>query len=122
MSYPTGGPLPTASLHPGTSGAQPTLTASNEDVVVLASNALVDGIDVDPSGTGGGISGGAGTSDVTVNNVNVTDTGTAGTQPGIELDGTTGVNRFTSVAVTNGGSLSTRLVTSRARMPSGRLM
>jgi VCBS repeat-containing protein len=99
-----GGPLPTSSLFPGTSGAQPTLTASNEDVIVLASNVLVDGIDVDPSGTGGGISGSAGTGDVTVNNVNVTDTGTAGTQPGIEMDGTTGVNRFTSVTVTNGGS------------------
>ena len=29
-----GGPLPTSPLHPGTSGAQPTLTAANEDVVV----------------------------------------------------------------------------------------
>ena len=48
-------------LFPGTCGAQPTLTASNEDVIVLASNVLVDGVDVDPSGTGGGISGGAGT-------------------------------------------------------------
>ncbi len=99
-----GGPLPTSPLHPGTSGAQPTLTASNEDVIVLASNVLVDGVDVDPSGTGGGISGGAGTDTVTVQNVNVTDTGTAGTQPGIEMDGTTGVNRFTGVTVTNGGS------------------
>jgi VCBS repeat-containing protein len=99
-----GGPLPTSSLFPGTSGAQPTLTASNEDVIVLASNVLVDGVDVDPSGTGGGISGGAGVDSVTVRNVNVTDTGTLGTQPGIELDGTTGVNLFTGVTVTNGGS------------------
>jgi hypothetical protein len=99
-----GGPLPTSSLFPGTSGAQPTLTASNEDVVVLASNVLLDGIDVDPAGTGGGISGGAGTDSVTVQNVNVTDTGTRGTQPGIEMDTTTGVNRFTGVTVTNGGS------------------
>jgi len=99
-----GGPLPTSALFPGTSGAQPTLTASNEDVIVLASNVLVDGVDVDPSGTGGGISGGAGVDAVTVQNVNVTDTGTAGTQPGIEMDGTTGVNRFAGVTVTNGGS------------------
>ncbi len=99
-----GGPLGTSSLHPGTGGAQPTLTANNEDVVVLASNVLVDGVDLDPSGTGGGISGGAGVGAVTVQNVNVTDTGTFGTQPGIELDGTTGVNRFTGVTVTNGGS------------------
>jgi len=99
-----GGPLPTSALFPGTAGAQPTLTASNEDVLVLASNVLVDGVDLDPAGTGGGISGGAGVADVTVQNVNVTDTGTAGTQPGIEMDGTTGVNRFTGVTVTNGGS------------------
>ena len=99
-----GGPLPTSPLFPGTSGSQPTLTASNEDVVVLASNVLVDGVDLDPAGTGGGISGGAGTADVTVQNVNVTDTGSFGTQPGIEMDGTTGVNRFTGVTVTNGGS------------------
>jgi VCBS repeat-containing protein len=98
------GALPTVSLFPGTSGAQPTLTASNEDVVVLASNVLVDGVDVDPAGTGGGISGAAGTSAVTVQNVSVTDTGTLGTQPGIEMDGTTGTNRFTGVSVTNGGS------------------
>jgi VCBS repeat-containing protein len=106
-----GGSLPTSSLFPGTSGAQPTLTASNEDVIVLASNVLVDGIDVDPSGTGGGIAGGPGSgagnpaaADVTVQNVNVTDTGTLGTQPGIEMDNTTGANRFTGVTVTNGGS------------------
>ena len=99
-----GGSLPLESLHPGTVGAQPTLTASNEDVIALASNAVVDGVDVDPSGTGGGLSGGAGTDAVTVANVNVTDTGTAGTQPGVELDGTTGVNTFTSVTVSNGGS------------------
>ena len=99
-----GGPLPTSTLFDGTPGAQPTLTASNEDVVVLASNVLVDGVDVDPSGTGGGISGGAGTDTVTVQNVNVTDTGTLGTQPGIEMDGTIGVNRFPGVTVTNGGS------------------
>jgi VCBS repeat-containing protein len=99
-----GGPLGTSPLHPGTAGAQPTLTASNEDVVALASNVLVDGLDLDPSGTGGGFSGGAGTAAVTVQNANVTDTGTLGTQPGIELDGTTGVNRFTGVTVTNGGS------------------
>ena len=99
-----GGPLPTSPLYPGTSGAQPRLTAANEDVVTLASNTLVDGFDLDPSGTGGGISGGAGTDAVTVQNVNVTDTGTSGTQPGIELDGTTGVNRFTGVTVTNGGT------------------
>jgi VCBS repeat-containing protein len=99
-----GGPLPLSSLHPGTVGAQPTLTASNEDVIALASGATVDGVDVDPSGTGGGISGGAGTSSVTIDHVNVTDTGTPGTQPGLELDGTTGTNTVSNLTVTTGGS------------------
>ena len=100
-----GGPLPTSPLHPGTSGAQPTLTASNEDVVVLASNVLVDGVDVDPSGTGGGISGGAGRRRRHGRRTSTSPTpARLGTQPGIEMDGTTGVNRFTGVTVTNGGS------------------
>ena len=99
-----GGPLPTAALFPGTAGAQPTLTAANEDVIALASGVTVDGVDVDPSGTGGGISGGAGVDAVTVANVNVVDTGTAGIQPGVEMDGTTGTSTFTNVTVTNGGS------------------
>jgi hypothetical protein len=64
----------------------------------------LDGVDIDPSGSGGGISGGAGVAAVTVANVNVVDTGTAGSQPGVELDGTTGTNTFTDVTVTNGGS------------------
>ncbi|MEO6713080.1 MAG: Ig-like domain-containing protein, partial [Mycobacteriales bacterium] len=99
-----GGPLALSTLHPGTAGAQPTLTASNEDVVVLASDAVVDGFDLDPAGAGGGISGGVGTNNVTVGHVNVVDTGTAGTQPGIELDATTGTNRFSNTTVQNGGS------------------
>ena len=97
------GSLPTSTLFGGTAGAQPTLDGFNEDVVVLASSTLVDGVDLDPAGTGGGISGGTGVNAVTVQNVNVTDTGTAGTQPGIEMVGTTGINRFTGVTVTNGG-------------------
>ncbi|MDP1850498.1 MAG: Ig-like domain-containing protein [Solirubrobacteraceae bacterium] len=104
-----GGSLPTSSLFPGNAANVPTLTASNEDVVVLAAGVTVDGFTLDPSGTGGGIAGGAGAGggaagDVTVARVDVVDTGTAGTQPGIEMDGTTGVNRFTGVTVTNGGS------------------
>ncbi|HEX2053501.1 MAG TPA: Ig-like domain-containing protein, partial [Actinomycetota bacterium] len=99
-----GGPLPLSLLYTGIPGAQPTLTASNEDVVVLASNSIVDGIDVDPSGTGGGFSAGAGVAGVGVFRSNVIDSGTAGTQPGIELDGTTGSSGFSQVTVTNGGS------------------
>ena len=99
-----GGPLPLSSLRPATPGARPTLTASNEDVVVLAAGARVDNVAVDPSGTGGGISGGAGTSGVTLAAIDIADTGTAGTQPGLELDGTTGTSTVAGLTVSTGGS------------------
>ena len=104
-----GGSLPTETLFPGNAANVPTLTASNEDVVVLAASVTVDGFTIDPAGTGGGIAGGPGASgvaagNVTVSRVDVVDTGTAGTQPGIDMDGTTGTNTFTAVTVTNGGS------------------
>ena len=103
-----GGNPPTP-LFPGNAPNVPTLTASNEDVVSLAAATTVDGFTIDPSGTGGGIAGGPGAGGaaaggVTVAHVDVVDTGTAGTQPGIELDGTTGLNAFSDVTVTNGGS------------------
>ena len=104
-----GGPLPTTSLFGGTPMALPTLTASNEDVVSMAASSVLDGLQLDPAGTGGGIAagpgaGGGAAGNVTVANVDVVDTGTAGTQPGIELDATTGVNRFSDTTVSNGGS------------------
>ena len=37
-----GGPLPLSILYAGTAGAQPTLSASNEDVVVLAETRTAD--------------------------------------------------------------------------------
>jgi hypothetical protein len=103
------GSLPPVLLHAGNVASVPTLTASNEDVVSLAGGTLLDGFNIDPSGTGGGIAGGPGAGggaagDVTVARVNVDDTGTLGTQPGIDLDGTTGANRFSEVTVTNGGT------------------
>jgi VCBS repeat-containing protein len=97
------GSAPSTTIFPGTPGAQPTLSATDEDVVVLAAGASVDGFVLDPSGTGGGVFGGASASNVTVTNLDVVDTGTAGTQPGIELDGSTGTNVFSNVTVTNGG-------------------
>ena len=98
-----GGPLPTSTLYSGAPANRPTLTASNEDVVVLASGARVVSLDVDPSGTGGGVSGGA-VASPTVSDVRVLDTGTAGTQPGLELDGSTGTTNVSDLVVTNGGS------------------
>jgi VCBS repeat-containing protein len=104
-----GGPLGTVALHPGTPNAHPTLAATSEDVVVLASGATAQGINADPSGTGGGVSGGAGTSDVTIDDVNVIDAGTAGSRPGLELDGTGGTSNVSDLAVTTNGSTGVRL-------------
>jgi VCBS repeat-containing protein len=103
----SGGPLGIEALHVGTAGAHPTLAASNEDVVVLASGATVDGINIDPSGIGGGISGASGS--VTINDVNVADGGTAGTQPGVDLDGTSGTSTVTDLTVSTNGATGVRL-------------
>lgn len=104
-----GGSLGLEALHAGTPGAHPTLAASNEDVVTLASGATVDGFDLDPAGTGGGISGGAGVSGVTIAEVNVIDGGTAGTQPGVDLDGTTGTSTVSDLTVGTSGATGVRL-------------
>jgi VCBS repeat-containing protein len=104
-----GGPLGTVPLHAGTAGARPTLTATNEDVVTLASGSTVDGFDVDPAGTGGGIGSGAGAGNVTIANVNLIDGGTFGTQPGLELDGTTGANAISNLTVSTSGATGVRL-------------
>jgi Bacterial cadherin-like domain/Bacterial Ig domain/RTX calcium-binding nonapeptide repeat (4 copies) len=93
-------------LHPGTTNAHPTLAATGEDVVVLASGATVDGVNVDPAGAGGGVSGsGAATSNVTINDVNVTDVGTAGAQAGLELNGTGGTNNVSDLSVSTNGAI-----------------
>lgn len=104
-----GGPLGTQALHPATPGAHPTLTATGEDVVVLAASATVDGVTLDPQGAGGGIFGGAGVSGATIADVNVLDTGTAGTQPGVELDGTSGTTSISDLVVSTVGATGVRL-------------
>ena len=91
-----GGPLAAQTLHPANPGAHPTLTATGADVIDLDDANEVRGLTIDPSGAGGGIAGGTGDVSGTIDDVNITDTGTAGTQPGLELDATTG-----SFAVSN---------------------
>jgi VCBS repeat-containing protein len=95
-------------LHPGTANAHPTLAASGEDVVVLATGATVDGINVDPAGAGGGIGSGAlnSVTGSTINDVNVADAGpTFGSQPGLDLDTTLGTFNISDLTVnTNGGT------------------
>ena len=73
-------------LHPANPGAHPTLTATGADVIDLDDGNEVRGLNIDPSGAGGGIAGSTGDVSGTIDDVNILDTGTAGTQPGLELD------------------------------------
>jgi hypothetical protein len=66
-----GGPLGTETLHPANPGARPTLTATNADVIDLGEGTVVRGVNLNPSGTGGGIAGGAGDS-ATISNNSIT--------------------------------------------------
>ncbi|HEU4867714.1 MAG TPA: Ig-like domain-containing protein, partial [Actinomycetota bacterium] len=103
-------PLPLSFLFAGTPNAHPTLTTTSaEDVVSLAAGAIVVGVNIDPGSGGGGIGGGPGAggpaaSSVQIANVNIIDTGTLGTQPGLELNGTTLSNSIYGLVVNNGGS------------------
>jgi Big-like domain-containing protein len=97
-----GGGLGTDTLHPANAGAHPTLTATNADVIDLDDGNELRGLNVDPQGTGGGIAGGAGdTGGGTIDDVNIVDVGTAGTQAGLELNGTTGTFNVTNLVVNN---------------------
>ena len=87
-------------LHPANPGAHPTLTASGEDVVDLDDGNEVRGFVLDPQGTGGGI-GGSGESGGTVDDVNIIDVGTPGSQPGLELDSTLGTFNISNLVVNN---------------------
>lgn len=92
----------------GDPAARPTLTDVGSDVVTLASGATVTGLDVDPQGAGGGISG-AGTSGGTIRDVRILDTGAAGSQPGLELDATTGTFTVADLVVDTTGAVGVRL-------------
>jgi VCBS repeat-containing protein len=93
------GSLATVDLYPATAGKRPTLTASGEDVVTLASTATVKGLGLDPSGSGGGISGGTGVNSAVISDVVIDDKDVAGSQPGLELDGTTGTTSVAKLSV-----------------------
>jgi hypothetical protein len=89
---------------------RPTLTDTNADVVELDDNNTVRGFVLDPQGTGGGIAGGLGdTGGGTIENVSITDAGTAGTQPGLELDQTTGTFSISSLSVSTPSTTGVRL-------------
>jgi Bacterial cadherin-like domain/RTX calcium-binding nonapeptide repeat (4 copies) len=94
-----GGPLGTATLLPANPGAHPTLTATNADVIDLDDGNEVRGIQIDPQGTGGGIAASSGDSGGTIDDVSIADTGTPGTQPGLELDSTTGTFGISNLVI-----------------------
>ncbi|HVK27143.1 MAG TPA: Ig-like domain-containing protein [Nocardioides sp.] len=103
-------------LAAGVAGERPLLTRSGGDVVDLATGNLVTGVAIDPSGAGGGIAGTAGDGNATVSDVRIVDTGTAGTQPALELDGTSGSSSVADLVVdtsaasgTTSGSIGVRL-------------
>ncbi|MBJ7358040.1 Ig-like domain-containing protein [Nocardioides sp.] len=101
------GPLTADTLRAPNPGARPTLTSTNEDVVDLDDGNEVRGLVLDPQGTGGGIAGAVGdTGGGAIDDVNIVDTGVAGAQPGLELDGTTGVFAVSNLVVDNSAATS----------------
>jgi hypothetical protein len=105
-----GGSLPTSMLYAATPGAYPRLTVMNEDVVDLDDGNELRGLELDPEGAGGGIAGGAGDTGIgMIADVKVLDGGTPGTQPGVELDGTTGTFNFQDLTVSTTGATGIRL-------------
>ena len=104
-----GGPLAGVTLHPANPGAHPTLTATGADVIDLDDANEVRGFNLDPQGAGGGIAGSTGDVSGTIDDVNITDTGTFGTQPGLELDGTTGTFAVSNLTVNTNGATGVRL-------------
>jgi len=99
-----GGPLTLAALYPATPGARPTLSANGADVVTLAAGDTVRGLTLDPQGAGGGLAGGAGDLNGIIDDVRIVDTGTAGTQPGLELNGTSGTFDVSDLTVDSSGT------------------
>ena len=63
-------------LYPANPGMHPTLTATGADVIDLDDGNEVRGLNIDPSGAGGGIAGGTGDVSATIDDVNILDTGT----------------------------------------------
>lgn len=86
-------------LAAGAPERRPVLTRSGGDVVTLASGNTVTGVAIDPQGAGGGISGGSGDVGGTIADVRIADVGAAGTEPGLELDGTTGAFAVSDLTV-----------------------
>jgi hypothetical protein len=94
-------------LHTADAANKASLTNNNADVVSLNNGTTVKGLNLDPQGTGGGICGGTAcggnaTASSTLDDVNIVDNGTKGTQPGLELNGSTGTFNISNLTVNNG--------------------
>jgi hypothetical protein len=87
-------------------GATPSLTASNEDVVDMAGGNQVSDFNINPSGTGGGVSGSAAEASGTLDDLNIADTGTPGQQPLLELSGTGGTFNISNLNADNASATS----------------
>ncbi|MGH3099738.1 MAG: beta strand repeat-containing protein, partial [Thermoleophilia bacterium] len=85
------------------------MTATGADVIDLDDGNEVRGLNLDPSGAGGGIAGSTGDLSGIIDDVNILDTGTFGTQPGLELDGTTGTFAISNLTVSTNGATGVRL-------------
>ncbi|WP_206051759.1 Ig-like domain-containing protein [Nocardioides ferulae] len=94
-------------LAAGVAGARPIVANAGADVVSLAAGNTVRGLRIDPQGSGGGIAGGAGDAAGTIADVQIVDTGVAGTQPGLELDGTSGTWSISDLVVDNSAATGT---------------
>jgi hypothetical protein len=97
-----GGPLALVPLYAAT-GNRPRMGDIGFDAITLASGAEVRGFDIDPNGNGGGIFGGAGVVGATIDNVHIEDTAFDGlaTQPGLELNGTSGTFNVSNLEIDN---------------------
>ena len=91
-------------LHTADAANKASITNNNADVVTLAGGSTVKSFNLDPQGTGGGIFGtGLGATTVTLDDLNIADNGTKGTQPGLELDTNTGTTtNVSNLTVQNG--------------------
>ncbi|WP_344777895.1 Ig-like domain-containing protein [Nocardioides panacisoli] len=88
-------------LAAGTAGNRPTITRTGGDVVVLAAGNTVRDLAIDPNGAGSGIAGAASAVAGTIADVQILDTGTSGTQPALDLVGTSGTFAISDLVVDN---------------------
>ncbi|MEA2474727.1 MAG: hypothetical protein QOE06_2642 [Thermoleophilaceae bacterium] len=94
----------TSNLQPANPGAYPILTDTTADVVDLSDGVEVKGLTLDPAGANGGICGGTAcggqaSNGSTLTDINILDTGTIGTGPKLELDGTTGTHAISNLVI-----------------------